>query len=339
MDPKLLQKYFRNRCSVDEIEQVLNWFDTPEGQKYLEDKLTEDAERYSEEENLLLYPNVPGQKMYRQIKSTRKLHKKRHRSSYRFAKLTVASVVILMLTGMFWIFDAQSEAEQVPEEITYRTFSTESNQHRLITLEDGTQIRLNSNSLIRMPSTYNGSDRMVELEGEAWFDVAEDIGRTFYVEADQAVIEVLGTEFNIKIDDISETVQIAVAKGKVSLYSGNSQETDSSEAILTKNSFAIFQPANNEILIEQTPVENYLSWINGRLYFYDDPLWMVSRYLQRLYNIDIEFEDDLLRNRTLSLDLPSEELDPILETISSTLNIGYTKDDSHVEWTYSQTTP
>lgn len=334
MDKKLLQKYFRNCCSADEIEQVLNWFETPEGQEYLENKLEKDTERYSQEENLLLYPNVPSNKMYRQINSASKLRKKRNRSQNRSAKLAVASIVILVLTGIFWIFDAQSEVEQVAEEITYRTFSTESDQHRLITLEDGTNIRLNSNSLIRLPDTFNGTARTVELEGEAWFDVKNDTERSFYVEADEAVVQVLGTEFNIKIDEISETIQIAVASGKVSLYSGNAQETDSSEAILKKNSFAIFQPANNEILIEQTPVENYLSWINGRLYFYDDPLWMVSRYLQRLYNIEVDFEDDYLRKRTLSLDLPAEDLEPVLETISSTLNIGYTKLDSHIEWTY-----
>ncbi len=78
MDKELIQKYFRNQCSLDEVEQVVKWFKTKEGTKYLEEMMNRDMERYAEEENLLIYPGVPTDKLWKRITLTRKTktHKK-----------------------------------------------------------------------------------------------------------------------------------------------------------------------------------------------------------------------------------------------------------------------
>lgn len=332
MDKQLLQKYFRNQCSVEEIEQVLNWFQTGEGQKYFEEHLNKDMQQYSEEENMLFYPDVPTEKMLNNIKKNRSsVYQLKSRSTWKI-RVSVAIIICSILVGLNYSFLQSAETDKVQEtEISFRTISTQDDQQRLITLTDGTKIRLNSNSSIKIPEIFPDSARSVSLNGEAWFDVSQDKNRPFSILANRVHIKVLGTEFNVNVDTLSGNVEVAVAEGMVTL----NEETDlnGTAAILTQNTFAVFNLANNEILIEHTPVDNYMSWISGRLYFYSEPLWVVSRYLERLYNTPFQFEQESLKTLSLSTDMAKQDLSQVLDIISKTLSIDYYLEKDTIIWT------
>lgn len=333
MDKRLLQKYFRNQCSIEEIEQVLNWFQTREGQLYFEEHLDRDMQRYAEEEKLLFYPDVPTEKMLRNIKRGKKTpFQVKSRSNWK-VRISVAVIICFVLAGISYFFlqDAGAGNNREPE-ITYRTISTQTDQHRLVTLSDGTKIRLNSNTSIKIPEYFSPGERTIDLYGEAWFDVAEDKNRPFSIRANRANIRVLGTEFNVNVDTLSGNVQVAVSEGRVSL--NNESDIHGTSAILTRNTFAVFNLDTDEILIEHTPVENYLSWISGRLYFYNEPLWVVSRYLERLYNTPFHFKQKSLKELPLSTDMAKQDLTQVLDIIAKTLNIDYFYERDTVIWTH-----
>src|SRR5690554_2804523 len=154
MDKQLLQKYFRNQCTLEEIEQVLEWFRTNEGAAYFEEIVNRDMERYSEEENLLLHPDIPSDEMLNFIVSAKKNPISNKVGSFRHAvrslhRASVAAVLLiccLLAASSYWVVGKTGFLDVPEPEVAYRTISTLEDQHRLVTLGDGTRIRLNNNS-------------------------------------------------------------------------------------------------------------------------------------------------------------------------------------------------
>jgi transmembrane sensor len=332
VDKKILQKYFRNQCTLEEIEQVMNWFQTEEGKDYVEQRLDRDMQRYAEEENLLLHPEVPSDEILENIKRKKKrkiIHPKRR--EYWEIKIAVVLLICVALAGSsYWLLKGTGYEEEQEPETVYRTISTLEDQQRLVTLSDGTQIRLNANSSIVIPEHFPPEKRKVTLKGEAFFNVASDVDRPFSIQVEGAVIWVLGTEFNVKVKEFSRQVQVAVSEGRVSL-SGEA-DVEGRSAILTANTFAQYHLDSGEILIERTPVDNYLSWISGNLYFYDEPLWVVSRYLERLFGVSFRFRNEQLKELTLSTNIIKRDLLTVLDIISQTLGIDYGFENDTVMW-------
>lgn len=333
MDKELLKKYFRNQCTLEEIEQVLDWFQTKEGQQYFKENLDRDMQQYADDERLLLDPDVPTDDILKRIQQTKKGVKSPLEKKNRFWQIKVVAALLIctMLAGIgYFILQSDTADPSTEQTNAVRTITTQHDQHRLVTLSDGTQIRLNSNSTIEVPNSFSNNNRTVTLDGEAWFEIASDEDRPFHIRAGQATIQVLGTEFNVKMDDIAGNVQVAVAEGRVSL--NNATRENGSSAILSENTYAIYNINSSEILIEQTPVENYMSWISGKLFFYNEPLWVVSRYIERLYGVSFQFEQESLKELSLSTNMARESLPDVLDIIAQTLGIGYTLENNTVTW-------
>lgn len=332
MDRELLRKYFRNQCTLEEIEEVLNWFQTKEGRHYFEENLDLDMQQYADDERLLLYPDVPTDEILKRIRQSKKAQTKTFNKERRFWPIRIAASLLIcaVLAGIGYVSFLSDTGPVATEQDSIRTISTQQDQHRLMTLSDGTQIRLNSNSSIEIPKHFPPNERVVSLSGEAWFDVASDENRPFRIRAGQATIQVLGTEFNVRMDEIAQNIQVAVAEGTVTLK--NSMDENGRGAILTKNTLGVLNINTREILIEQTPVDNYMSWISGKLFFYNDPLWTVSRYIERLYNVSIHFENAYLETLPLSTNIAREDLTDVLNIIAQTLGISYSFENNTVTW-------
>lgn len=333
MDKEHLKKYFRNQCTLEEIEQVLDWFQTKEGQRYFEENLDRDMQQYADDDRLLLDPDVPTDKMLAKIQQSKKDVKTPLEKKHWLWQVRAAAALLFcaVLAGAgYFVFKSEAVRTISEQTSTVRTITTQNDQHRLVTLSDGTQIRLNSNSNIEIPNPFPADQRTVSLTGEAWFDVAQDKDRPFHIQAGDAAIQVLGTEFNVKMDETAGNVQIAVAEGRVSL--NNTTQSNGSSAILSENTYAVYNINSREILIEQTPVENYMSWISGKLFFYNEPLWVVSRYIERLYNVSFQFENETLKELPLSTNMARENLPNVLNIIAQTLGIGYTLENNTVTW-------
>lgn len=333
MDKELLKKYFRNQCTLEEIEQVLDWFRTEEGQQYFVENVDRDMQNYADDDRLLLDPDVRTDQILERIQKTKRGLKSPleiKNQAFRM-KIIAALIVCSLLAGLGYIVlqskNTNSSSQQAD---SVRTISTQNDQHRLVTLSDGTEIRLNSNSSIEVPNPFASDERTITLNGEAWFDVAPDENRPFHINAGQTAIQVLGTEFNIKMDDIAGNIQVAVSEGRVSL--NNTNQESGSSAILSENTYAVYNIDNREILIEHTPVENYMSWISGKLFFYNEPLWVVSRYIERLYDVSFQFEEESLKELPLSTNMAREKLPDVLNIIAQTLGIDYTLENNTVTW-------
>ena len=160
----------------------------------------------------------------------------------------------------------------------------------LITLSDGTQVWLNSESQLKYPIHFiEGENRVVELVyGEAYFDVtpsSEYHGSGFKVFNNQQEVDVLGTEFNIKAYKDEVSIYTTLVEGNVAIrYSGKN--------IKLKPSQQSIIDSNNNAVVKTVDVFNEVSWKDGVFSFENKKLKEIMKVLSRWYDVTIVFENE-----------------------------------------------
>ena len=101
------------------------------------------------------------------------------------------------------------------DEAFYNTISTPRGGQYQVTLADGTKVWLNAASSIRFPVVFTGTERKVEITGEAYFEVAKNKSMPFKVKAATSEIEVLGTHFNVNAYDDETSIKTTLLEGLV----------------------------------------------------------------------------------------------------------------------------
>ncbi|MEL1255232.1 FecR domain-containing protein [Flavobacterium sp. DGU38] len=170
---------------------------------------------------------------------------------------------------------------------SFNTLSTPTGGQYNIVLADGTKVFLNTVSSIKYPTRFNGDQRVVELEGEAYFEVAKNKEKPFIVKSENQAIEVLGTHFNIHAYNNEPIVKTTLLEGSV--------------AVTYKNQKAVLKPGQqsnvsdkfNRIAIRQVDTESAIAWKNGRFKFDNADLKSVMKQLERWYGIKVEYRGDV----------------------------------------------
>lgn len=152
-----------------------------------------------------------------------------------------------------------------------------------ITLSDGTRVLLNSDSKLSFPSTFDAKERIVELEGEGYFEVAHLSNNSrFIVKTADQKIEVLGTKFNIKGYKSEATTQTSLKEGSVKV-----SDNYGKQLLLMPNQQAK-SIGSNPLVLAKVNMDQVLGWTNGEFFFDGNNTNEVLREIARWYNIDIE---------------------------------------------------
>jgi ferric-dicitrate binding protein FerR (iron transport regulator) len=159
-------------------------------------------------------------------------------------------------------------------------------QYSLI-LEDGTKVWLNAASSIRFPAAFNGSERKVEISGEAYLEVTHDRLRPFHVIADGMNIDVLGTRFNINSYGDEPLKKTTLLEGKIRVSAGTSSE------IVLPAEQAQIDGSNHVVVSRSVNAESSISWKNGFFEFNDTDIRTVMRELARWYNVKVQYNNDV----------------------------------------------
>lgn len=169
--------------------------------------------------------------------------------------------------------------------VQYATLTTPRGGTYEITLPDGTRVWLNAASTLKYPSFFNGDERVVELEGEAYFSVTEYTGEKgnipFKVLSKGQTTEVLGTEFNITAYSEETNIKTTLVSGKVKVVSGN--ET----TILQPGQQSIL--GNRGIQVETLDVRPYIAWKDGQFHFQRTPFEEIMKQVTRWYDVEIVY--------------------------------------------------
>jgi ferric-dicitrate binding protein FerR (iron transport regulator) len=182
-----------------------------------------------------------------------------------------------------------------------------------VALPDGSHIWLNSGSQISYPPEFSGKTREVYLSGEAFFDVAKNAEKPFYVITKDIKIKVLGTRFNVSAYEDEQSVQAVLLEGQVSIGE-NAFLAKTAEMMPGERS--VYHKPDGSFSKGKADVNYFTSWLYGYLIFENEPTPDVFKKLERYYNRPIVVEEGL-SNITFSgkLDL-KEDIEEVLQTIT-----------------------
>lgn len=217
-----------------------------------------------------------------------------------------------------WHASAGEKNEDVSRGTGYNTLTTPNSGQYKVKLPDGTQVWLNAASKIKFPTHFSQQERVVEAEGEVFFDVAktEHNGKKvpFSVKTGNQVIEVLGTQFNVNSYSDEERITTTLVEGSIQLNISGDQKN----RILLKpgQQASISLPALREKNGKKVPVNIYevdasaiAAWKDGYFSFENLRLPELMRQIARWYDIEVVYEDHkteyefvgrIERNKTLS---------------------------------------
>lgn len=172
-----------------------------------------------------------------------------------------------------------------------------------VKLADGTDVWLNAGSSITYPSFFTGNHRKVAMTGEAYFEVAHDKVRPFYVTKGEMEVKVLGTHFNINAYDDEDAMRVTLLEGSVSV-SRQSTVNSRQLAVLKRGEQAVLNTQPLALSNTLNPnLEEVMAWKNGNFQFEGAGIEQVMRQVARWYDIEVVYQDKVA-NRKLRGTIP-----------------------------------
>lgn len=164
-----------------------------------------------------------------------------------------------------------------------------------VLLPDGSSVMLNASSVFRYPKRFNPREREVFLDGEAYFDVADDTRRTFIVHTEKQRVNVLGTEFNVLAYASDPYTITTLISGDVHLEIYNNEDSLKSEIAMKPNQQVFFDKDLQETTIREVDPQEVTSWLNGVYSFKDTPLEHIARRLEKVHGVSFIIPREELR--------------------------------------------
>ncbi|HVV06834.1 MAG TPA: FecR domain-containing protein, partial [Puia sp.] len=171
-------------------------------------------------------------------------------------------------------------------EPAYNTLSTPKGRQYHIQLPDGTEVWLNAASSLHYPTLFSGADRVVDVTGEAYFEVAKDAAHPFKVRLGKSQIDVLGTNFNVNAYNNEPAIATTLLEGSVRFSTG-----DGKSQLLKPGEQTRFDQATQALTLTDTvTTSSVVAWKNGIFDFNNMGLREVMQQLERWYDIDVKYE-------------------------------------------------
>lgn len=238
-------------------------------------------------------------------------------------KIAAVLSFIIVFSGLLYY-----NVDRSPEQPSRRFVETvkkhtQNGQQLLITLPDGSKVKLNSNSSITYPVNFF-KNRHIEFEGEAFFNVVRDVSSPFVVKTENFQTEVLGTSFNISAYK-NARAKVSVVEGKVKV----SSMLDKSQyfKILEKQEAAEIK----EKLIEAAEFDaDEILWKDGILVFNNEDIIGIASKVQRWFNVKVEVKNEAYIGKSFSGKYANESLEQILVGMGYALNFSFRMEGNRI---------
>jgi ferric-dicitrate binding protein FerR (iron transport regulator) len=281
MDFKLLYKFFEGLTTQEEDETIRQWVtDSPENEKrFFEERKIFDA--------VVLTTTEPDIK--ENIESQSVVSGNRPRISTYFRELIkIAAIVAITLLGSWYYFIHINKSNKL---VAMQTISVPSGQRLNIVLPDGTDVWLNAKTTIKYPVSFNEKERLILLDGQAYFDVAKDKEVPFLVKTRDGIIQALGTKFDVMAYPDSHSFETVLMEGKVKVRT----VCDSLQSI-------ILTPSNKAYLkngkLETAYVDDFSAyeWKDGLISFKNESFAQIMKSFEKVYDVRIVIENPKVGN-------------------------------------------
>jgi len=201
--------------------------------------------------------------------------------------------------------------------VLYNTLTIPPGGQYQLVLPDGTQVWLNSSSSLSYPTEFTGNSRTVKLTGEAYFEVAKNKDKPFYVEMNNVQVKVLGTHFNISAYADDNDLTTTLLEGSVQISKNGSL------ALLKPGQQAVIGTNANTIAVSKAHINEAMAWKNGYFMFNDDNIVDIMKKVSRWYDADIEYQGNFANQRFGGTFTRSKSITDLLKNLEQISNVHF----------------
>ncbi len=240
-----------------------------------------------------------------------------------FKYAAIAAVVMVsFLIGHVLVTSVQSE-------VKYFSYQTAPGERKTVQLPDGTKVWLSGQTVLTYASDYNGINRCVKLNGEAFFDVMHNAQKPFEVYSGTHIVKVLGTRFKLEARSDEPCVTTVLEEGKVEVSILEKQL----KCILLPGQKSVYNKDLKELRKKaESNVEQYTALTKGQLVFKDEPLYILAQRLEKWYGVSITV-DAAIKDLRFTGTFEKESVDDVLNILSLSKGIKYTRTDGRINIT------
>lgn len=192
-------------------------------------------------------------------------------------------------------------------------------------LSDGTKVWINSGSRLVFSPVFKGKCREVFLDGEAYFEVAKDEKKPFFVRTNAFKVKVCGTKFDVQAYKHDNEYNTILMEGKVSLEANKGGIMATKRFLFPDQKAMLSADTKDFIVTEVANVENYTAWKEGYLIFKNEAFQSILKRVSHYYNINIELNERMqVKRLSGKLDL-KDDPERVLEGLALISGFRFTK--------------
>lgn len=328
MNDNLLNKYFSDKATSDEVDEILNWVE----------ESNDNAAMFASKKIDWVFDHLPDKKasdyVYKEFKRKRKPHSSRE-IFIRVAAFLLIPISILSVIQFVLYSNKNNNTNQIIKiEIPTQyesmvTYSTNSGVKGTVNLPDGSTVWLNSCSSLKSPAKFDSTSRVVELSGEGYFKVMNNPEWPLFIKTSKGiVVKVTGTEFNLSTYEDDNVLKLTLISGNVSLI----RESDNHIFNVKQNEEVIISDTFNAS--SKTIAANLqltTAWKEGYLTFENTPMEEVVKKIERWYGVSITIDNPIIYDFKMTANFRSESIMQVLELLQVTSNVDYSIKDNEVK--------
>lgn len=257
---------------------------------------------------------------------SRILHFRKLRKRQQFYSNLLKVAALVLVAFMSGILTFRYAPQPVVEEIyqpVYSEIVTNAAERANVELSDGSKVTLNADSKLIIPDRFRSDRREVELQGQAFFDIRHDRNRPFYIQSGNAVVEVLGTSFDVRSYQNENEIRVAVRTGTIELHKTDDPDN---KLVVNEGYKGMVSSENGKLSLELVDdPDAHFGWLQGMIVFRNTKLSDVFIQLERSYGVKITVEEGLdeLLNEKFTASLKTRSVREVMDVIQKSMNIKY----------------
>ena len=288
LNEDIIIRYLENRCSEEDFVLINEWMkesDENAGELFRMEEIYQLGKFPFEEENLVVRAERRlGRRLEQENQKKQEVFKLR--SVLRYAAAIVG--VMVLAAGLAYWFRNKAEELVVA--------SAAHGQVREMLLPDGTKVWLNQSSVLKYPRAFEGKERHVYLDGEAYFEVARNHEKPFMVKSPAMDVRVLGTSFNIKCRPDNSFAETTLIEGEVEVK----DKSDKGRITLLLGQKAVLNRVTGRMQVKQVDPKMEIVWHNDLIPFEKSSIFQIAAALERFYGVKIILSPDVDSTNTYS---------------------------------------
>lgn len=345
-EKRAIVNYLSGELSTSDSAILNQWLEKDKHNKLLFDQFSDIWQVSSHNK---LSKEIDANKAWAEVQKQLIFQDKKTRNirMYEIIRIAAVFVIALFLGGLGYYFIDQNK--EMISEPQYVEYVSPLGSRSFVQLADGSKIWLNAGSTLKYKNTYGVNNRELQLSGEAFFEVAKNKEIPFIVKTSEIDVIALGTKFNVKAYCEEKTIETTLIEGSVKLESSTVKLADN--LFLKPNEKAVFTKKNQPVefvaqqhqtkedesiakpkleIIESVEPEPIISWKDQRWVINNEKLGQLAVKLERRFDVNFIFDNDLLKEYSFRGTLEDETLEQIMEAIKFSSPIKYVIDKKTV---------